>query len=62
MAINHNSIIRNAGERGTHNKYDWRKEARSKRLSAIRLREVASHTYQNFLDEQSTSVDQGVRV
>ncbi|GEM_PF-4011172 len=62
MTINQNNIIRNSGERGTYNKYDWKKEARSKRLSAIRLRELASHAYQNFLDEQSASVEQEVRM
>ncbi|HCG6075356.1 TPA: hypothetical protein NJ097_003492 [Vibrio parahaemolyticus] len=62
MAIDQNSIIRNSGERGTHSKYHWKEEARSKRLSAIRLREVASNTYQSYLDEKSISVKQGVRM
>lgn len=62
MTINQNDIIRNSGERGTYNKYDWKKEARSKRLSAIRLRELASQAYQNFLDEQSTCAEHEVRM
>lgn len=62
MTMNQNNIIRNSGERGTHNKYDWKKEARSKRLSAIRLRELASQAYQSFLDEQSASVERHVRM
>ncbi|HCE2124829.1 hypothetical protein [Vibrio parahaemolyticus] len=61
MTINQSNIIKNSGERGTHNKYDWKKEARSKRRSAIRLREFASQTYQNFLDEQSTNLEQKPR-
>ncbi len=58
MAINQSSIIQSSGERGTHNKYDWKKEAKSKRLSAIKLREIASLTYQNISKDQPTIVDQ----